>query len=480
MSAHIGITIAAYDQASKTITAVAGQMEALGQQTQVAGNEVAQTGRRFMDFNRVMETATGLILRDVIRGFTQATVDAFHLGAQIGTLRASFDALQNNVGATELSLEALRQATRGMVSDVDLLQAANKAMSMRFPVEQLDQFFDAAIRVGKSMGLTATHAIDDFTVAIGRQQPKILDNFGIILQQTDAYDEYARILGKTVETLTDSERQTAFATVAIRKLMDQALVLGPLGQLAPILEGVMPLVGSLAASLIPSLITQVGGVTAVLHGLNVAVKALMGPVGWAILGISALAAALATDFLSIRTALTNLTKDYQTRFAEQTTIVQDAYQEQLDAIDRMVGEADDKYRSLEADLDTSYNAQLTAAQQAWLDLIAVTTSGWDNVVKQYDVYYDRQLADLDQFYDARLARERAYLDAVQGARREDLDALELQYLKERQAIEASEHTHATKQYYLERLEQRYTAERSQLSEDYRVKELAAEQQFNEA
>jgi hypothetical protein len=232
-------------------------------------------------------TAAGVLIRDMVRGLAQTFTEAVSLGGRVETLQASFDALRKKAGSTELSLEELRKATRGMVSDVDLLQAANQAMSMHLPVDDLDKFYDAVIRVGKAQGLTATQAINDFTVAIGRQQPKILDNFGIILKQSEAYNEYARTLGKATDALTDSEKETAFSTVAIRKLMEQANILGdnisdvdlatdkfsatltnlqtsvgsllsPLGALAPILQGCIPIMTTISTITIPQLIAKYG------------------------------------------------------------------------------------------------------------------------------------------------------------------------------------------------------------------------------
>ncbi len=458
MSSNLTVYLTGYDRASRPIMAVAGQVGAFGRQIETMGCKVEDADKRFIDFNRVLETATGMILRDVINSITQATVEAVNLGAQIDTLRASFTRLTTAAGSTRLNLERLRAATQGTVSDIDLLTQANRALSMELPVDSLNEFYHAAMLVGHAMGITTAQAADRLTIALGRQSKLVLDDLGIVLDTDRAFNDFARTLGVTASQLTEAQRKMAWQNAAIAALMDRASILegtisegqlaqerwnasianakteiggflGPLGQIAPLLQGAMPLIGALSATLLPSLITQVGGATAVVHGLNVAVKALLGPIGLAIAAISLFGAALATDFMGIRTALTDLTKDEETRFREQTDAIKAAAAQQRSAIDQLVADVEVKYAGLTAALKANYEEQLEAAHQ--------------------------------------------HAQEIQKARDKDLDALELQYLKEKQAIEESEQPYANKQYYLDRLEKKYGRDREQMLEDYRRKELEA-------
>jgi hypothetical protein len=225
------------------------------------------------------------------------------------------------------------------------------------------------------------------------------------------------------------------------------------------------------------------GLTAAQYAAATASKVLkiaMGPVGWAIAGIGILLTAVATNFLGIQDALKKTTSSFQTNISDQVKSLRDGFNEQRKLIEKMVSDAESKYAELEGVLAASYESQLNAAQQAWLDLIDVTASGWDEVVSQYESYYSDQLADLSSFYDQKVAAAESYLNEIKDTRDEDLAALELQFLKEKQAIEESGRTYATKQIFIERLEKKYNEARAQLNEDYRVQELEAEKKFNDA
>lgn len=245
------------------------------------------------------KVAAGILMRDLARGLTQGAVTALKMGAQIETLRKSFEALSAAAAGYVPSLDRLREATQGMVSDTDLLLRANEALALGIPTEHLDELFDAAIRLGKAMGLDATQGIQALTIGVGRQSRLVLDNLGIIVKAEEAYTEYAKRIGKTSETLTENERRLGFQTIALEKITEKAAVLGdnisdtekymsqwnatiknattslgellqPLGALAPALEALGPSISILAMTLLPKLSA------ATLGYLGVAIAAVAG------------------------------------------------------------------------------------------------------------------------------------------------------------------------------------------------------------
>ena len=228
------------------------------------------------------QIAAGVLMRDLARGLTQGAVEALKMGAQIETLRNSFVSLSAASGKYVPSLEELRLATQGMVSDTDLLLRANEALALGIPTENLDDLFDSAIRLGKAMGLDATQGIQALTIGVGRQSRLVLDNLGIIVKAEEAYAEYAKRIGKTTETLTENERRLGFQTIALEKISEKAAVLGdnvsdteknmskwtatiknattalgellqPLGALAPVFQTLGPTIGVMAATILPTL-----------------------------------------------------------------------------------------------------------------------------------------------------------------------------------------------------------------------------------
>lgn len=243
-------------------------------------------------FQQAGAMAAGMLIRDMVQGATAALGESIKLGASLETLANSFDRLTKSQGVTDASLGELQEAVKGTISNVDLLTEANTALSFKIPYQQFKNYAAAAVVVGRSVGIDATQSVENFTVALGRLSPRILDNLGIQLQLGEANILYAQRLGKTVDALTESERRMAFTTIATEMLMEKAAilegttseaqlateqfsasmknlktaigsVLTPLGTIAPILQGMMPMIGTFAGILIPKLIGEMGALNLV-------------------------------------------------------------------------------------------------------------------------------------------------------------------------------------------------------------------------
>ncbi|HOO58908.1 MAG TPA: hypothetical protein PK273_06385, partial [Anaerolineaceae bacterium] len=108
-------------------------------------------------------------------------------------------------------LDALREASLGMVSDFDLMQAASRAMMLGVSAdsEELAQLMEVAALRGRAMGLSTTQAFNDIVTGIGRASPMILDNLGIVVDAEGKYQAYAEAVGKTAEELTKAEKTQA-------------------------------------------------------------------------------------------------------------------------------------------------------------------------------------------------------------------------------------------------------------------------------
>ena len=68
---------------------------------------------------------------------------------------------------------------------------------------------DIARTKAKNMGITTTQAYNDIVTGLGRGSAMILDNLGIVVNSTEANEEYAKSIGKTAAQLTDAEKKQA-------------------------------------------------------------------------------------------------------------------------------------------------------------------------------------------------------------------------------------------------------------------------------
>lgn len=155
--------------------------------------------------------------------------------SKLPAVEASFGRLTKSMkqDSTEM-LSIMTSATKGMVSNYDLMLSANKAMLLGLPVtsESMGELAKTAAVLGKAMGQDATTSLNDLITALGRSSPMILDNLGLTVKVGEANEAYAAKLGKSAEALSDSEKKMAFYEAAMeaarkktKELGDQTLTL---------------------------------------------------------------------------------------------------------------------------------------------------------------------------------------------------------------------------------------------------------------
>lgn len=148
----------------------------------------------------------------------------------VEALTGAFNNLSRSVGAVSKSfLGDLRKATKGAVSDLELIKATNNAVLLGVvqSQEEFAEFASIARQLGKAVGRDTVDAINDLSLGVGRQSRLILDNLGLIVKVEDATEKYANSLGVAVSALTDAERRTAFYNAAIDAGRRKVAELGP-------------------------------------------------------------------------------------------------------------------------------------------------------------------------------------------------------------------------------------------------------------
>jgi hypothetical protein len=142
-------------------------------------------------------------------------------GFRLEGLESGFNTLQRAVGAVpEQSLNNLRRATQGLVSDVEIYQKANQAVLLNIPTELFNDAAAAAVKLGRAMGIDAAFALESLSLGLGRQSRLYLDNLGIVVNTTQAYQNFAASVGKSADQLTDAEKRYAFFAETQSKLKE--------------------------------------------------------------------------------------------------------------------------------------------------------------------------------------------------------------------------------------------------------------------
>ncbi len=163
-------------------------------------------------------TTAALATTGAIAGLALGVVKLGQRGSDILAVSKGFQSLAAAVGESgDAMLAATQTATKGLITDLDIMQAANKGLLLGLPLtdSSMGELAQTAVVLGKAMGQGAGKSLDDLIVALGRSSPLILDNLGLTVKLGDANAAYAKKLGKSVSQLTEAEKKTAFYEAAL-------------------------------------------------------------------------------------------------------------------------------------------------------------------------------------------------------------------------------------------------------------------------
>ena len=135
-------------------------------------------------------------------------VDAVRLGDQLTKVSQGFARFGG-----EANLEQLRQSTRGLVSDLELMKTATKGGTFGIGIGEMGQLLNFATRRAQETGQSVDYLVDSIVTGIGRKSPLILDNLGI---SATALRE--KLNGVSVEAASIGEVSRAVGLIASEQL----------------------------------------------------------------------------------------------------------------------------------------------------------------------------------------------------------------------------------------------------------------------
>lgn len=136
-------------------------------------------------------------------------------------IQNSFERLSKEVWvASDDMLKAMQKASKGTVSDFKLMSSANKAYTLWVidNIEDMTLLLEWARLKWQAMGETMEEAMNDIVTWLWRWSVQILDNLWIVVKQEEAYERYAKMLGKTTKELTAQEKEQALQKVTMEEL----------------------------------------------------------------------------------------------------------------------------------------------------------------------------------------------------------------------------------------------------------------------
>lgn len=145
-------------------------------------------------------------------------------GSSILAMRGEFDkmAAAYEIDGQKL-LDTLDRVAGGTVKDTELMQKANMALLLggKELAEALPMLMGIAAEKARALGMPITQAFEDIVRGVGRASPMILDNLGIIVDNTAAQKKLALELGYVKEAEGDVTEEIERQNLVLVKLSDQ-------------------------------------------------------------------------------------------------------------------------------------------------------------------------------------------------------------------------------------------------------------------
>ena len=141
-------------------------------------------------------------------------------------LQRSFERLSESAQiSSEEMLDAMRKASKWTVSDTKLMASANTALSLNVvkSADDMATLMEIARVKWQAMWRSMEEALDDIVRWLWRSSPMILDNLWIVIKQSEAQEEYAKQLWKTVNELTEEEKKQALVNAVVKQWKEELL-----------------------------------------------------------------------------------------------------------------------------------------------------------------------------------------------------------------------------------------------------------------
>lgn len=184
------------DAATKSAFDNSKAMKATSQATQSLSSQ----------FGNLYQAAKLLVTAGIVREVLNIGLEMASLKGNVeGVERAFARAFPNQVKL----LNDLRTATRGTVTDFELMQRTLQATNLGVSVEQLPVLFEFAAARAQQTGESVDYLVDSIVRGIGRKSPLILDNLGLSAIRLKEKFDGAALASQSVADVTQGVAEIA-------------------------------------------------------------------------------------------------------------------------------------------------------------------------------------------------------------------------------------------------------------------------------
>lgn len=247
-----------------------------------ARGSMGSTGASGRDFANQAQGLGGLV-----RLYATYAANVFAVSAAFQALREAMnttnmirglDQLGTATGTAMGSLaKRFSEASGGAISLRESMESTAKALSSGMTQKQFLQLGEVAKKASQALGVNMPDAVSRLTRGISKLEPELLDELGLFTKVGKAAEEYARSVGKSVDSLTDFEKRQAFANAVLKEGIDKFsnidIPTNPydrlLATLKNVTQGILEVVNKAVVPLIDFLSKSPTALTGVIAGLSI-------------------------------------------------------------------------------------------------------------------------------------------------------------------------------------------------------------------
>ncbi len=193
------------DAAEKQVEVVAKVMRA----HEIAANRAKNAWRQTLEVMENIST-TATFMFNVISG---------GLG-RLNQLGEAIDKVTNVYGALKGSIDEMREASKGEISDYDLITTKNRALEKELNLtdKQFGAIAAAADNFADALGVNTKEALDKMIDGLATGRVKMLQAAGVVIDVDDAYKKYAKSIGVATDQLSDHGKKVAVVQESLRAI----------------------------------------------------------------------------------------------------------------------------------------------------------------------------------------------------------------------------------------------------------------------
>lgn len=144
--------------------------------------------------------------------------DLVNEAPRLEQVATSFENLAESAGqSADVVLASMRDAANGMVSDAELMESYNQALLLvgESMADQFPALLEIAQASAAATGEEVGFMLDSLVTGIGRASPQILDNLGLTISVSEAYEQYASTLGIAADEMSRAQQQEALLNAVV-------------------------------------------------------------------------------------------------------------------------------------------------------------------------------------------------------------------------------------------------------------------------